>query len=328
MTALFNKNGRKPIMGIKFLGTGGAFHPSCGSSSALLQFGKTVLIDCGNDVFSKLLEQELVDQIDYAFITHTHEDHISSLSSLIYYKKLILKETLKIECVDSVAKKLETYLYDVCGHLKGDFIINGNKGDVDYFDLNMKIHKVDYGPNHTPRKPDFPASGFVFEFKFEGKYLHIVYSGDLNISFINWLRMNEPEIYMSIEGNAENTFVFHEATAFDYPNQPHCKFKLLEKELDIFPNIFLYHHDKAEAKTIMLDQYDDIYKMEEELLQMDKDVHEFLVGENNTPENRIIYQQNRDKVVRKLSDLKRKPKLNSLTFMKEAEFFIEKDNRL
>jgi len=326
--ALFSKTGKKPIMKVKFLGTGGAFHPGCGSSSAILQFGKTILIDCGNDVFTKLLKQELLKEIDYVFITHTHEDHISSLSTLIYYKKLILEETLKIECIDSVAKKLETYLYDVCGHIEGDFVLNGNKDGVDYYDLNMKIHKVDYGPNHTPRNPDFPASGFVFEFKFEGEYLYIVYSGDINISFLEWLRSNEPEIYMSLELNAQNTFIFHEATAFDYPSQPHCKFKLLEKELEVFPNIFTYHHDEKEAKTIMADQFDEIYNLNNELLEMDKEAADLLVGEDNSPENRVLYQKIRDEVAKKLSELKRKPKLSSLTFMEEAEFFIEKDNRL
>ena len=326
--ALFNKTGKKPVMKIQFLGTGGAFHPKHGSSSALLQFGKTILIDCGNDVFAKLLEQELVKSIDYVFITHTHEDHISSLSSLIYYKKLILGETLKIECVGSVAKKLKTYLIDVCGHLEEDFILNGNENGADYYDLNVKIHKIDYGPNHTPRNLDFPASGFVFEFKFEGEYLQIIYSGDINMSFLEWLRTNEPEIYMSLEINAENVFVFHEATTFEYPSQPHCQFKLLEKELEIFPNIFTYHHDKNEAKIIMADQFSDIYDLSDELLQMDKDAQDIMVGEVNTPENRVKFQIARDEVSKKLSELKKKPKLASLTFIEDAEFFIEKDNRL
>ena len=326
--SLFNKTGRKPIMRIKFLGTGGAFHPHLGSSSALLQFGKTILIDCGNDVGAKLMEEKLMDEIEYVFITHTHEDHISSLSTLIYYKKLIKNETLKIECVDSVAKKVETYLYDVCGHCEGDFMMNGNKGSADYFDLDMKIHKVDYGPNHTPRNSEFPASGFVFEFKFDGELLYIVYSGDINISFLDWLRTNESAIYKDIEAQPENVFIFHEATAFDYPNQPHCRYQILEKELELFPNIYTYHHDEKEAATMISSQLEELHKLEGEILEMDRDAGELLVGEHNSVENREAYTKTRTEMVKKLSDLKRKPKLISLTQIDTADFFIEKDNTL
>jgi phosphoribosyl 1,2-cyclic phosphodiesterase len=73
-------------MNIQFLGVGGAFDYPFGNASALLDFqGKRILIDCGHAVFPTLARLELLDTIDYILITHLHDDHVGSLSTLLYY---------------------------------------------------------------------------------------------------------------------------------------------------------------------------------------------------------------------------------------------------
>ena len=75
-------------MELKFLGKGAAFYPVLGNTSAYFIYDKNLfLIDCGESVFKKVYEKDLFSEIDniYVFITHTHSDHIGSLSSLILY---------------------------------------------------------------------------------------------------------------------------------------------------------------------------------------------------------------------------------------------------
>jgi hypothetical protein len=78
---------------IKFLGTGGAFEVDLGNSSAIVHHGsKHYLIDCGHSVFPKLVQNGLVASIDGVFITHLHDDHAGSLSTLILYYSIVLQK--------------------------------------------------------------------------------------------------------------------------------------------------------------------------------------------------------------------------------------------
>ena len=85
-------------MELKFLGKGAAFYPVLGNTSAYFIYDKNLfLIDCGESVFKKVYEKDLFSEIDnlYVFITHTHSDHIGSLSSLIFFQFIPLTNSLK-----------------------------------------------------------------------------------------------------------------------------------------------------------------------------------------------------------------------------------------
>ncbi len=83
-------------MTIKFLGTGGAFDYELGNSAALVKFqGSNILIDCGNSVYRRLRETNLTNHIDYILITHFHDDHVGSLSSIILHHKYFLQPPRK-----------------------------------------------------------------------------------------------------------------------------------------------------------------------------------------------------------------------------------------
>lgn len=256
INSLLKNSGKSPIVEINFLGTGGAFDLAEKNSSAIIQTAKAnILIDCGSTVYSELRSKDLVEKIDYVFITHCHEDHIGSLSTFIYHKYFVQKQTVKIECIPSLKPLIENYLLNVCGHLQDSFIINPTECPEDisngilFSDLNMIIHKIDTTNYHYK---DFPSSGFIFNLRKGGENLFIVYSGDINIPITNIIEEKHKEVYGLLVSSPDNVFILHESTARDYPPfYPHCEYQKLEKTAEIFPNIFLYHHSQEETKSVI-----------------------------------------------------------------------------
>lgn len=75
-------------MSLNFIGTGSAFNTDLGCTSAYLKSEDSFfLIDCGHDVFSKLVNQGLLNGVKklHILITHMHADHVGSLPTLIDY---------------------------------------------------------------------------------------------------------------------------------------------------------------------------------------------------------------------------------------------------
>lgn len=242
---------KNPIAEITFLGTGGAFDLSEKNSSFILKTASgSILIDCGSTVYLQLRSKNLVDIIDYVFITHCHEDHIGSLSTLVYHKYFNEKKSVKIECIPELSKMIETYLSGICGHnekFRESFEINSNNGII-FRDLNMIIHKINTTGYHYK---NYPSSGFVFNFKKSGEDLYVVYSGDIGTSFIEIIEKQNYELYQNLLKKPENVFVFHESTNKEYPSFcPHFSYNKLGRIVKIFSNTFTYHHSKNEAEDI------------------------------------------------------------------------------
>ena len=86
-------------MKLNFLGRGAAFFPEEGNTSAyFIDNNELFLIDCGESVYNKLVERELLKSINSinVMITHTHSDHIGSLGTLIMHSYFKLKKELNI----------------------------------------------------------------------------------------------------------------------------------------------------------------------------------------------------------------------------------------
>ncbi len=86
-------------MELTFLGRGSAFNPKEGNTSAyFIENNQLFLIDCGESVFERIIEFNILDSIDEInlMITHTHSDHIGSIGSLVMYSFYTLHKPLNI----------------------------------------------------------------------------------------------------------------------------------------------------------------------------------------------------------------------------------------
>lgn len=73
---------------LKFIGRGSAFNVKEGNNSAYIKKDKEfTLIDCGEGIFGRIIENNLLDNIETVkvLITHLNADHVGSLSTLIFY---------------------------------------------------------------------------------------------------------------------------------------------------------------------------------------------------------------------------------------------------
>ena len=251
LNSLLKPGGKPPLVEITFLGTGGAFDSKEKNSSAIIKTAAaTILVDCGSTVYSELKSKNFVDSIEYVFVTHSHEDHIGSLSTLIYHKYFMQGKSVKIECIDSLKKRVNSYLVNICNHPKESFSINSNDG-VLYKELNMIIHKIETTGLHCK---GFPTGGFVFNFRKSGEDIFIIYSGDVNIPITDVIKDKDLKLYESLLKCPQNVFIFHESTAMSYPpGYPHCEYQKLDAMADIFPNVYVYHHGKGETDIINKD---------------------------------------------------------------------------
>lgn len=78
---------------LQFIGTGGAFDFELGNSAALAQVGATrLLIDCGHSTYAQLRRLGLAEAPEAVLITHLHDDHVGSLSTLLYHRHFFTPE--------------------------------------------------------------------------------------------------------------------------------------------------------------------------------------------------------------------------------------------
>ena len=86
-------------MEILFLGRGSAFNFKEGNTSAYFIENKQLfLIDCGESIFERLMNKNILKNIETIniLITHTHSDHVGSLGSLISYSFYKLHKQINI----------------------------------------------------------------------------------------------------------------------------------------------------------------------------------------------------------------------------------------
>jgi len=152
---------------LKFLGRGSAFNTKEYNTSAfLIKNNELILIDCGENIFSKIMKLNILENIKkvHLLITHFHTDHIGSIgtfiSYLFYVKKIITNiytpDKKIIDILNLIGQDKNSYNYIS----KEDVIIN-----------NINIGFIE--SSHTNL-----IKSYSIILNFDDKYLF--YSGDCN----------------------------------------------------------------------------------------------------------------------------------------------------
>lgn len=181
---------------LTFTGNGSCFNTEFGNTSAYY-YNKSndslFLIDCGESVFEKLMQQNIVrcaKNIDI-LITHLHSDHAGSLSSLIFYCKYIKKIVPTI--IYPEKEVMKQYL-NIVGNEDDSYNLSTPKEYSTYPILDIKQKHTDY----------INAYGYVINI--ENKKIY--YSGDT--------KTISPVIIKKLQ-NGELDYFYQDVSRFDTP---------------------------------------------------------------------------------------------------------------
>ncbi|MEN2993288.1 MAG: MBL fold metallo-hydrolase [Bacteroidia bacterium] len=213
---------------IRFLGAGGAHDIHWGNSAALLRWsGKTYLIDCGFTVYPRLVAKNLLETIDAICITHLHDDHIGSLSALLYHRhfRCNLPPIPILVGSEGVQAKLHTILHFLMGEVErfADLrLADGAEGPV----VGL--------PTDGLHMPHMPSSAFLFQ----SAAGYLLYSGDIGcpvpcLQETDWLKAHQP------------LWVFHDISFQRVPT--HCYYEALYFLLERGIPTWGYHCDPEVA---------------------------------------------------------------------------------
>jgi len=210
-------------MKIRFLGSGGAFDYRYYNSSAILEWkGWHILIDCGNRIYSRLCELGLAGLPDAVVITHLHDDHAGSLSSLLAHR-IYMEKNRRPLCIYYPDRAFLGLLRD---------FLSFSLRPIDKYATFLPLDKlsgaqaIDSSGRHVSW---MPGRAYLFQ---EGQEV-LAYSGDLADENFLFGKLKEKGL--------EGATVFHEIT-FDPEAKSHSYYKEVQKHLQNF-RIYGYHCD-------------------------------------------------------------------------------------
>ncbi|MCS6789528.1 MAG: MBL fold metallo-hydrolase [Bacteroidia bacterium] len=212
---------------IRFIGAGGAHDLHWGNSAALVEWaGKTYLIDCGFTVYPRLSEKKLIEQVDAVCITHLHDDHIGSLSVLLYHRHFLSKLPPLPLLVGGT--ELQAKLYT---------ILHFMMGEVERFARIMTPEEYDphliWVSTSRQHMPHMPSAAYIFTKDREA----LIYTGDIAAP----LPLLQDENWLS---RYSTLYVFHDV-AF-HRTATHCYYEELHPFLEKV-QLWGYHCDPTTA---------------------------------------------------------------------------------
>ena len=212
-------------MKIKFVGTGGAFDYLYGNSSAVIDFQqRKILLDCGHSVYPRLRALDAVDSLDGVLVTHLHDDHVGSLSTLLFHRYFM-----------PGSKRLTLYYPEE----------KFRQQVYSFLSISMQQPEiyVDFQPLQTLPGVDFidtygrhVANMQTYAYVFSDSTNVMVYSGDLGDPHLVAEQIQLKKLHPS--------YVFHDICFL--PNiSAHAYYKDLERYLVNFP-LLGYHCDASQ----------------------------------------------------------------------------------
>lgn len=160
-------------MELKFLGRGAAHNYKEGNTSAYFaENNELFLIDCGEDVFQKIMGKDLLENKSkiHILITHTHSDHVGSLGSLLSYTYYKLKQKVNIIVSGNEQQKKEIKRVLECFAIKEDAYSFVDAKDYE----NKYTSFISINYIKTEHTPTLSCFSIIFD-TFKGI---IFYSGD------------------------------------------------------------------------------------------------------------------------------------------------------
>ncbi|NOW89341.1 ribonuclease BN (tRNA processing enzyme) [Clostridium beijerinckii] len=214
----------------KFVGIGSAFNTEKGNTSAFLKRDNSLLlIDCGETVFHRLQELNLLDGLEnlYIIITHTHPDHVGSLGEVIFYSYYILKRRVTI----FFPKKqlIEGFLTSI--GISAEMYKLNSFERIAVNDAQIGEFSIEFLP--VSHVDTIPAYGFTI--RLNGRVFY--YSGDANdISKIALEKLKNGQIYR----------IYQDTCGLDYEGNSHLSLRRL---CEIIPQelrnkVYCMHLDK------------------------------------------------------------------------------------
>ncbi len=114
------------IKSIRVIGDGGAFDTDRINSSFFIETdSSSILFDCGYNVFHELKRLDLVKDCDTIIISHTDDDHMGSVKSLIYMRYFMYGKSTQVVCGTNGVKEYFdgiNWIYESSGYTKADIV--------------------------------------------------------------------------------------------------------------------------------------------------------------------------------------------------------------
>lgn len=227
---------------LNFIGRGSAFNPNMGGNTSaffLTDNDKTFnLIDCGCTVFFRILELKLLDNIKKVnvFITHTHDDHIGSLASLIEYCHYIKKIPVNLYDFNFKLSSLPSILLSLDVDYKMYRLNRGINEENMRLELGNGTTIIGFGVDHVPK-----LKSTAYEIVNANEIM--IYTGDHNDARIN-------DDYFTQYGYHK---IYTDCSVKEFSGNPHVNVEQLCKRFAKYQRdkVYCMHLESFEADEII-----------------------------------------------------------------------------
>lgn len=272
---------------LRFLGTGGAFSRSYGTTCSMLTLadGQRWLIDCGRQAPDQLHAAGIGwHEIDGQIITHVHGDHIFGMEDFAFSRYFIASDAVppiakggprpKLLCHSAVQDELWEALAPSLRYIPDPGAPNSGTLQT-YFDPTPAHSSTPPKANSWPHSESFAVEGLELV---ATETVHVPGKPSTSLAFdvgdgkvAWWSGDSIVDAAQLIALEPRTTIFFHDCTFIEYPGQIHGSFSELEKlPVEVRRKLVLMHHEddleshraRAEALEFRLGMPGQVYDLQ------------------------------------------------------------------